>query len=87
VNKPQDDKPCGNPEIDLTPVLWASRRDEVASAQQVTVIPPGGIDFVTYARQRQKLEIPNARRQDSTAMSGFGVGSFMFQVVITADGV
>jgi hypothetical protein len=90
LNKPNEkSKPWGNLEVDITPLRWASRRDEVASAQQVTVTP-GGMDFVTYAhwdRQRHNLVIPHARQQDTTAMQGFGPGSFVFHVVMTADGV
>jgi hypothetical protein len=89
VNKPQQGKRWGNLEIDLTPLRWATRRDEEAGAQQVTMIPSGGIDFATFAqwdRQLHSLVVPHARKQDSDSMRGFGPGSFKFHVVVTADG-
>jgi hypothetical protein len=73
VMTPQDTKPLGDLHFDVTPLRWASRRND-PSTGEVTVIPSGSFDYVEFAqwgRQRLRLSVRDARPHDVHALDRF----------------
>lgn len=89
VMTPQETKPWGDLHFDVTPLRWASRRNDTSTGE-VTVIPAGSLDYVEFARwerQRLRLSVRGARPHDMDSLHAFTSSVLRFEVVITADGV
>ena len=52
----------GSLQIDVTPLRWSSRRNDDATAQQVTVLAGGSFDYVTFVHWDNRRRPGHRRR-------------------------
>lgn len=94
ISTPNDSKPWSDPDFDITPLVWATRKSEqvpLPSEAFVTVIPSGLTDYVEFAfwnGRSRNLSVRDARLSSNRALERYAAGhKFIFRLAVTADGI